>query len=83
MKLSSGPSTSVQPLVSVAGWQNPETSALLSQSEISPRGAPQFPVVLKRVASSEFLSATVFLAVALLNASIIGLYNLPCIEAGH
>jgi hypothetical protein len=34
------------------GWQNPETSAFLSQSEISPRGAPQFPVVLKRIASN-------------------------------
>jgi len=33
------------------GWQTLETSAFLSQSEISPRGAPQFPVVLKRIAS--------------------------------
>jgi hypothetical protein len=34
------------------GGKTPETSAFLSQSEISPRGAPQFPVVLKRIAST-------------------------------
>ena len=35
------------------------------------------------VGFKEFLPGTVFLAVALLNASIIGLYSLPCIEADH
>jgi hypothetical protein len=63
VRLSSGPSTFTRH--HGKGRQNPETSALLSQSEISPRGAPQFPVVLKCIASTETRSKSSFYALIL------------------